>query len=474
MTKCESCDIGLVGLGIMGQNLVLNMADQGVPVAVYNRTAEKTEDFISRRAGDRSIVPGYGMEEFVSLLKRPRPVMLMIQSGKPVDIVIGKLAPLLQEGDMIVDCGNSHFSDTDRRREALEEKGILYLGMGISGGEFGARHGPSMMPGGAEKGYNRIKPIVEKTAAQVDGDPCAAYLGKGSAGHYVKMIHNGIEYGIQQLIAESYDLMKRGLGLDNGKLHEIFGGWNRQELDSFLMEITADIFSTMDEKTDGHVVDVILDVARQKGTGLWTAKEANDLRVPAPTIHTAVGMRIMSELKDERKRASRLLNGPQEGLGGDAGDFVDKLKNGLYAAFIVTYAQGMALLRRASDQRGYDFDLEAVARIWRGGCIIRSVLLQDIRAAYLEQPGLPHLLLNRNLAQKVMSRQQDWRDVVQAAARWGIPAAGFMASLAYYDSFRSARLPANLIQAQRDYFGAHTYERIDREGTFHTEWFEEK
>jgi 6-phosphogluconate dehydrogenase len=470
MTDKQGCDIGLIGLGVMGQNLVLNMADQGFTVAAYDRKAEKIRKFKDEKIGRRDIQAGNDLEEFIGRLRRPRAVIMLVPAGAPVDEVIGKLQPLVEEGDLLIDGGNSHFSDTDRRGKAQAEKGLLYLGMGISGGEYGARHGPSMMPGGPRKGYERVKAILEKAAAKVDEEPCVTYLGQGSAGHYVKMVHNGIEYGIEQLIAESYDLMHVGLGLNNDELHEVFSRWNKQEPASFLIEITADIFTKEDDQTGERVVDIILDIARQKGTGIWTAQEAKDLRVPAPTVDIAVIMRCLSEFKDERKRAAETLKGPEVPPRGDREAFIDKIKNALYAATIVTYAQGFALLRRASDAHGYDLDLEAVARIWRGGCIIRAALLERIRAAYQVDPRPANLLLDPTLGQEVVTRQADWREVVQTCAEWGIPAPGLMVSLAYFDGYRRSRLPANLTQAQRDYFGAHTYERIDRPGTFHTQW----
>jgi 6-phosphogluconate dehydrogenase len=466
----EGCDIGLIGLGVMGRNFVLNMADRGFSVAVYNRTTEKTETFMKEEVGGRDIRAGYSLEEFVGNLRRPRAAIIMVSAGKAVDAVIDELLPLLDSGDVVIDSGNSHFPDTDRRGASLEEKGMLYLGMGISGGELGARHGPSLMPGGPKEGYERVEPILKAAAAHVNGEACVTYLGPASAGHYVKMVHNGIEYGLEQLIAETYDLMKRGLGLNNDELHEVYARWNREELASYLIEITAAIFTRVDEETGKRLVDVILDIARQKGTGIWTSQDAMDLRVPVPTIDIAVSMRCLSEIKDQRKSASQFMPGPEIQVEDRKEDFVRKLKNGLYAATIVTYAQGLSLLRRASDSRKYNLNMEAVARIWRGGCIIRAALLEDLRDAFQEKPDLPNLLLDPRLGRDVLSRLPDWRTVVSKAAEWGIPTPGLMVSLAYFDAYRSERLPANLTQAQRDYFGAHTYERVDAEGTFHTEW----
>lgn len=470
--KDESCDIGLVGLGVMGRNFVLNMADKGFSVGVYNRTKEKTQRFMEEDVEDRNIRAGYTLEEFVAELRRPRTVLISVPAGGAVDEVIGELISNLDPGDLIVDTGNSHFKETDRRYRSLSEKGMLFLGMGISGGESGARHGPSLMPGGSREGYERIRSITEAAAAQIDGAPCVTYLGPGSAGHYVKMVHNGIEYGIMQLIAESYDLMKRGMGLSAGQLHEIYSRWAAGELNSYLMEITADIFLRKDERTSDLLVDRILDQAKQKGTGKWTSMESLELQVPIPTIEMAVMMRDMSGYKDERVEASEVLHGPDQTGQIPNETFVNQTENALYAGILMSYAQGMALLRRASLTYDYGLDLEAVATIWRGGCIIRARLLEDIRGAYHSRPDLSNLLLDPRLGREVISRQSDLRSVVCAAAGLGIPVPGLAASLSYFDAYRSARLPANLTMAQRDYFGAHRYERIDAPGTFHTKWEE--
>jgi 6-phosphogluconate dehydrogenase len=465
-------EIGMVGLGVMGRNLVLNMADHGHAVAGYDKDLSKVEA-LQDEAGDREIQGAKTMEEFVGLLRTPRAVMMLVPAGAPVDAVIRDVLPHLEEGDLIIDGGNSHFPDTDLRARKLADRGIQYLGVGISGGESGARHGPSMMPGGRKEAYERVRPIFEASAARVYGDPCVTYLGPGSAGHYVKMVHNGIEYGLMQLIAESYDLMRRGLRLSDDEMHDIYDLWNREELSGYLMEITADIFLKKDEKTGKRLIDVILDEAKQKGTGMWTSQDAMELGVPVPTIDIAVAMRNLSALEEERSAASRAFAGPEPLFEGDLWDSVEQLRHALYAAMIVTYAQGMAQLRVASKANNYDLDLEAVARIWRGGCIIRSALLEKIRAAYKADPDVPNLLLDPDLGQAVESRQEDLRAVVRAAAEWGIPSPGLAVSLAYFDGYRSAWLPANLIQAQRDYFGAHTYERIDAKGSFHTQWTEE-
>jgi 6-phosphogluconate dehydrogenase len=422
---------------------------------------------------DRAIRGVESLEAFVSLLQTPRVVMMLVPAGKPVDSVIGDVLPHLEAGDLIIDGGNSYYKDTDLRGTTVADRGILYLGVGISGGSHGARFGPSMMPGGPKDAYERVRSIFEAVAARVNGDPCVTYLGPASAGHYVKMVHNGIEYGFMQLIAETYDLMKRGLGFNDDQLHAVYKRWKQAELNSYLLEITADIFLQVDQKTGKRLIDVILDEAKQKGTGMWTSQDAMDLQVPVPNIDIAVAMRNLSAFEDERVEASRVLVGPKATFEVDMQEFIEKLGDALYAAMIITYAQGMAQLRRASSNYAYDLDLEAVARIWRGGCIIRAALLEEIRAAYRGQPELPNLLADTDLRQRVMTRQADLRTVVCTAARLGIPTPGLMVALAYLDGYRSEWLPANLIQAQRDYFGAHTYERIDEKGTFHTEWTKE-
>jgi 6-phosphogluconate dehydrogenase len=468
--KNQGCDIGLIGLGVMGRNLVLNMADQGFLVAVYNRTTGKTREFIEKEIGSRDIRGGYNLKEFTSLLRKPRAILLLVKAGPPVDAVIEELLSYLEPGDLLIDGGNSYFRDTNRRSKSLAEKGFLYLGMGISGGEYGARHGPSMMPGGSKEAYERVLSILEATAAKVDGEPCVTFLGFTSAGHYVKMVHNGIEYGLMELIAETYDLMKRGLGLTNDELHVVYNKWNQGELKSYLIEITAQIFLQRDDKTDKRLIDMILDEAKQKGTGKWTSWGAMDLQVPTPTVDTAVMMRDLSGYKVERKIAAQMIHGPKTTFKGDRDRFISQLRNALYASMIITYTQGMALLKQASNAYGYGLNLEAVARIWRGGCIIRAALLEDIRTSYQKQPGLVNLLMDPHLSEEVMARQGDLREVVSVAANLGLPAPGLMVSLAYFDGYRSAWLPANLMQAQRDYFGAHTYERVDKKGVFHTQW----
>jgi len=462
-------EIGIVGLGVMGRNLLLNVADHGLPAAGYDVDAAKVQMLLSQSAG-RDIRGAGSLAELTGLLRKPRVVMLLVPAGPPVDAVLHDLLPHLEPGDVLIDGGNSHFRDTDRRAKNLAERGFEYLGVGISGGEEGARHGPSIMPGGPPEAYRRVRPILEAIAAKVQGEPCVAYLGPGSAGHYVKMVHNGIEYGLMRLISETYHLMKQGLGLTNDELATVYDQWNRSELNAYLIEITAHIFRKVDEKTGKRLIDVILDEARQKGTGMWTSEDALALQVPVLGIDVAVAMREMSVLKDEREAASRILLILPPKFRGDRKTMLSQLRNALYSAMIITYAQGMAQLRRASEVYGYHLKLEDVAHIWRGGCIIRAALLEAIRRAYHVRPDLLNLLVDRHLAKEVLARQEDLRAVVSSAAELAIPAAGLMVSLAYFDSYRSAWLPDNLTEAQRDYFGAHTYERVDEKGSFHTEW----
>ena len=463
-------DIGLIGLAVMGQNLVLNMERNGYRVSVFNRTPERTDEFVKGPASGKNITAAYSLEEFVDSLKQPRRIMIMVKSGAPVDTVIDQLKPHLDLGDLIIDGGNSFFRDTERRSEALAASGLSFLGVGISGGEEGALWGPSIMPGGQSQAYAHVESIYTDIAAKVNGDPCVTYIGPRSAGHYVKMVHNGIEYGDMQLIAEAYDLLHNGLGLSAAELNEVFATWNEDVLASFLIEITADIFARMDEESGVPLVELILDQAQQKGTGKWTSQEALDLGVPTPTINAAVEARILSAYKAEREKAAEVYPGKTKRFRGDRMEFIEAVKDALYASKISVYAQGMALLYAASQEYGYGLNLAEVARIWRGGCIIRARLLEDIRAAYAEDPDLSNLLLAPLFRDALLARQEAWRLVLQTAVDLEIPAPAMSASLAMFDGYRRSRLPANLIQAQRDYFGAHTYQRVDREGTFHTEW----
>ncbi|MBD2104431.1 decarboxylating NADP(+)-dependent phosphogluconate dehydrogenase [Leptolyngbya sp. FACHB-261] len=462
---------GLIGLAVMGENLALNIERNGFPIAVYNRTSEKTDEFMKKRAGGKQVKPTYSLEELVDSLERPRKVMIMVKAGGPVDAVINQLKPLLEPGDIIIDGGNSLFNDTDRRTVELEAAGLQFIGMGVSGGEEGALHGPSLMPGGQKSAYQSIEPIVNKIAAQVSDGPCVTYIGPKSAGHYVKMVHNGIEYGDMQLIAEAYDLLKNVAGLDRKDLHETFKEWNTtEELESFLIEITADIFTKLDDTTGQPLVEVILDAAGQKGTGRWTVMTSLEMGVPIPTIVAAVNARVMSSLKNERVAASKSLPGPEGKYSGDIKSFVNDVRDALYCSKICSYAQGMALLQKASKEFGYELHLGEIARIWKGGCIIRAGFLNKIQTAFGQNPELPNLLLSDYFRETILAKQAAWRNVIATAAKLGVACPAFSASLDYFDSYRSARLPQNLTQAQRDYFGAHTYERVDQPGSFHTEW----
>ena len=472
------CDIGLIGLAVMGQNLILNMADHGFQVAAYNRTTQKVDEFMAGSARNKSIVGCRSPEELVRSLKRPRRLMLMVKAGEPVDQTIRQFSALLDKGDIIIDGGNSHFLDTERRIKELDSRSIQYLGTGVSGGEEGARHGPSIMPGGVEAAWPHLKPIFQAIAAKVGPNqdiPCCDWVGTGGAGHYVKMVHNGIEYGDMQLICESYSLLKDGLGLDNERLYDIFAQWNKGELDSYLIEITRDILSVKDSESGNAMVDLVLDKAGQKGTGKWTSQLALDLGVPTTLITEAVFARILSAQKEKRVRASRILSGPgpslqqwRESVDGD--QFIEAVRQALYASKICSYAQGFFQLQAASAEKDWDLNYGAIAMLWRGGCIIRAAFLERIKDAFDRDAGLENLLLDSYFKQALESNQAGWRQVVSTAARIGIPIPAFSAALNYYDSYRSERLPQNLLQAQRDYFGAHTYERIDREGAFHTDW----
>ncbi|MGR9108097.1 MAG: NADP-dependent phosphogluconate dehydrogenase [Gammaproteobacteria bacterium] len=461
--------IGMVGLGVMGRNFVLNMAAHGFSVAGYDQDPKQVEA-LRKASVDQDIRAVGEIDDFIALLHPPRAVMMLVPAGAPVDSVIKDLVPYLDKGDLIIDAGNSYFKDTDVRARNLTRKGIQFFGVGVSGGEAGARQGPSIMPGGPKEAYERVRSVLEAVAAKVDGVPCVTWLGPGSAGHFVKMVHNGIEYGVMQLIAETYDLLKRGLDLNVDELHDVFSTWNTGELNGYLIEITSRIFGKVDERTGKRVIDEILDVANQKGTGMWTSQSAMELQVPIPTIDLAVAMRDLSAFPKEREKAGAIYRRSIRPITGDRESFLTRLHGALYTAMLITYAQGMALLVVASDQYKYHLDLEAVARIWRGGCIIRAALLEDICAAFHARPDLPNLLLDPDLSHKVKEHQGDLRRVIGQAAEAGVPVPGLMGSLSYLDAYCSAWLPANLIQAQRDYFGAHTYERIDAKGAFHTEW----
>jgi 6-phosphogluconate dehydrogenase len=462
---------GVIGLAVMGENIALNVERNGFPIAVYNRSREKTDKFMATRAQGKNVLAAHTIEEFCASLERPRKILIMVKAGAPIDAVIQELKPFLQAGDVIIDGGNSLYEDTDRRTAELESSGLTFIGMGVSGGEEGALNGPSMMPGGSEAAYKNLEPILVKIAAQVDDGPCVAYMGKGGAGHYVKMVHNGIEYGDMQLIAEAYDLLKNVAGLNGEQLNKVFTDWNQtDELNSFLIEITADIFKYIDPETKQPLVEVVLDAAGQKGTGRWTVQSALELGIAIPTMFAAVNGRIMSSLKKERVIAAKSLTGPNTKFDGDVTTFINQVRDALYCSKMCSYAQGMALLSAASVAYGYDLNLSEIARIWKGGCIIRAGFLNKIKDAFKENPQLANLLLAPEFKQTILDRQTAWREVVATAAKLGIPVPAFSASLDYFDSYRRANLPQNLTQAQRDYFGAHTYERTDKPGSFHTEW----
>ena len=465
----DKANFGFMGLGVMGHMLALNMERNGFRVAGYDVDAEKVKSFGTQYPG-KNLVACATLDEFLATLERPRRIMMMVPAGKIVDAAIDSLKDSLEAGDLLIDGGNSFFMDTERRSKDLEAKGIIYIGTGVSGGEQGALWGPSIMPGGQPEAWDLVKPIFEAISAKAQGEACVAYMGPRGAGHYVKMVHNGIEYGDMQLIAETYDLLHRGLGLDNTRLHEIFSEWNRGELESYLIEITADIFTKTDPETGQDIVDVILDEAAQKGTGKWTSQNALDLGAPTPTINAAVESRIISSYKEERVAASKVLTGPEPKISINPQEVIDTVRDALYAAKICSYAQGFALLRLASQEYDYKLNYGEIAKIWRGGCIIRARFLNDIRQAFVRNPDLPNLMIDPEFAQAMNQRQSALRKVVSLAAESGIPALAFSSALAYYDAYRSARLPANLTQAQRDYFGAHTYRRLDRAGSFHTEW----
>jgi 6-phosphogluconate dehydrogenase len=469
----QQADIGLIGLAVMGENLALNIESKGYRVAVFNRTTSVTEAFEAGRGAGRNFVFAKTLEDLVASLKPPRRVFTMVKAGAPVDAVQEQLIPLLSPGDILLDGGNSLFSDTVRRAKRAEEHGLLYIGTGVSGGEEGALKGPAIMPGGHAAAYDAVGEILCRISAHVDGEPCCAYIGPDGAGHFVKMVHNGIEYGDMQLICEAYWLLKNLLGLSAAELHQVFAEWNAGELDSYLIEITRDIFARTDPETGQPIVDIILDRAGQKGTGKWTSQIAFDLGVPAPTIAEAVFARCLSALKTERVAAAGQLPGPAaRPYEGDRAAFIEAIRVSLYASKICSYAQGFALMAEAGREHGWSLDFGQIAKLWRGGCIIRARFLHRITEAYQRDRGLANLLLDPFFRDIMAAAQEPWRHVVATATRLGVAVPAFSSALAYYDGYRSASLPANLLQAQRDYFGAHTYERVDQPGAFHTEWLE--
>ncbi|CAB3751290.1 6-phosphogluconate dehydrogenase [Burkholderia sp. MSh2] len=464
--------IGVIGLAVMGRNLALNIESRGYAVSVYNRSREKTDELIAEFPG-RNLVPTYTLESFVESLETPRRILMMVKAGEATDATIASLKPLLEKGDVLIDGGNTHFTDTIRRNQELAQSGLHFIGTGVSGGEEGALRGPSIMPGGQRDAYDLVEPILKEIAAKApsDGEPCVAYMGPDGAGHYVKMVHNGIEYGDMQLIAESYAVLKDVAGLTNDELGAVYTEWNQGELDSYLIEITSKIFGKKDEETGKHLVDVILDRAAQKGTGKWTSQNALDLGVPLPLITESVFARVLSSLKTERVAASKILSGPAAApFDGDRAAFVEAVRRALYLSKVISYAQGFAQLRTASGEYGWNLDLGTIAKIFRAGCIIRARFLQKITDAYATDPALANLLLDPYFKDIAANYQASLRDVVVAAVKAGVPVPAFASAVAYFDSYRSERLPANLVQAQRDFFGAHTFERTDKPGSFHANW----
>ena len=470
----SKAEIGMMGLAVMGENLAMNIERNGYPIAVWNREPHKVDDFVARSEG-RQVIGAHTPEEFMKSLKRPRKIIMLVKAGPPVDWTIDQIRPFLEEGDIIIDGGNSYFQDTERREKELRAAGINFIGSGVSGGEKGALWGPSLMPGGDRDAYEQIRPIWEAIAAKVDDGPCVTYIGPGGAGHFVKMVHNGIEYGDMQLIAEAYDLMRNVLRLETTEMADIFDEWNRGDLESYLIEITAKILRVVDPETGRPLVDLVLDKAGQKGTGKWTSQIALDLGVVIPTIDAAIIARTISGLKEERVEASREIRGPSgEGFNGDKRAMIQAIHDALYASKICSYAQGMNLMHAASAHWGWDINLGEVARIWKGGCIIRAQFLDRIKQAYQRRPDLPNLLLDPEFKAWVEEAQPNWRRAVTTAMQHGTPVLAMAASLSYFDLYRTANLPLNLTQAQRDFFGSHTYERVDKpeQGPIHTEWEE--
>jgi len=466
----NSFKFGMIGLGVMGRNLLLNMADHGFPVVGFDKDTQKTSTLESTATPGTTVKGVNTLAEMIQALEKPRKLMMLVPAGKPVDDVINDLLPLLEKGDIVIDGGNSHYTDTLRRVKLLQEKGFHFMGVGISGGEQGARTGPSIMPGGDPEAYPHVQPLLEAVAAKVNGSPCVAHLGKDAAGHYVKMVHNGIEYAIMQLISETYDLLHRGLELDNDELHKIYKSWNEGELQSFLVEITRDIFLKKDDKTNNYLVDMILDKAGAKGTGKWTSQDAMDLGLPIPVIDMAVSMRELSAYKDERSQAATMYKTSTVDIPIPQEVFIQQVHDALYFATIISYAQGLAMLHKASIDLGMQIPMPEVVRVWRGGCIIRSSLLEVFYQSFTKNPGLPNILLDADICQLLSAKRQNMRNVIIHAIHMGYPVGGLMAALSYFDAYRSERMPTNLIQAQRDYFGAHTYQRIDEQGVFHSEW----
>jgi 6-phosphogluconate dehydrogenase len=468
----EKAQFGVIGMGVMGRNLALNIANNGITVAVTNRTDSKTKALLEGPGKDKPIFGAFSYDSFVDKLAPPRKILIMVKAGPAVDAVIDDIKPLLDKGDILMDGGNSFFEDTERRTKSLNEVGLLYLGAGVSGGEEGALRGPSIMPGGNQEAWDEVKEILEAAAAKAyDGEPCVDYMGPRGAGHYVKMVHNGIEYGIMQLIGEIYDLLHRGLGMSHQDLGELFSQWNQGILSSYLIEITADIMKKIDPETSKPILDVILDEAKQKGTGKWTTQNALDIGTPTHTINAAVASRIISGMKDERLEASKLIKGPGPTFKDDRRQqLIEAVQHALYASIIIAYAQGFDLLQAASEEYDYQLDMKKIAKIWRAGCIIRADLLDDIMTAFDQNESLKNLLFDKHFQQQVVKRQGAMRYVITTGVGLGIPVYALSSALGYFDAFRTARLPANLTQAQRDYFGAHTYRRLDKEGSFHTEW----